>query len=163
MGEIRCCVLFFMSFLSLRDIYDTEENAIDWPTIYRIKLGKEPSPEQVPGLLMYKVKFAIVWICVFSVQFRHSVMSNSLPPHEPQHARTPYPSPTPGVYPNPCPLSQWCHPTMPSSVNPFSSCPQSFPASGSFQMCQFFTSGGQVLEFQLQHQSLQWKPRTDLL
>ena len=62
-----------------------------------------------------------------------------------------------------CPLSWWCHPAISSSV-PFSSCPQSFPASGSFPMSQFFTSGGvSVLEFQLQHQSFQWTPRTDLL
>ena len=70
-------------------------------------------------------------------------MSNSLRPHELQHARPPCPSPTPRVHPNSCPLSQWCHPTISSSVVPFSSCPQSFPASGSFQMSQFFTSGGQ--------------------
>ena len=69
-----------------------------------------------------------------SVQFSCSVMSNSLQPHEPQHARPPCPSPTPRVHPNPCPLCQWCHPTISSSVIPFSSCPQSFPASGSFQM-----------------------------
>ena len=67
-------------------------------------------------------------------------------PHEPQHARPPYPSPTPRVHPNPCSLSQWCHPTISSSVVPFSSCPQFFPASGSFQMSQFFTSGGQSIE-----------------
>ena len=78
-----------------------------------------------------------------SVQFSLSVMSNSLRSHEPQHARPPCPSPTPGVYPNPCPLSRWCHPTIKSSVIPFSSCPQSFPASGSFQMSQLFASGGQ--------------------
>ena len=70
-------------------------------------------------------------------------MSDCLRPHEPQHTRPPCPSPTPGVHPNPCPLSQWCHPTIPSSVVPFSSCPQSFPASGSFQMSQIFASGGQ--------------------
>ena len=70
-------------------------------------------------------------------------MSNSLQLHELQHARPPCPSPTPGVHPNPCPLSQWCHPTISSSVIPFSSCPQSFPASGSFWMSHFFTSGGQ--------------------
>ena len=70
---------------------------------------------------------------------------------------------TPEVYPNPCPFSRWCHPTISSSVIPFSSCPQSFPASGSFPMSQLFTSGGQRLEFQLQHQSFQWTPRTDLL
>ena len=78
-----------------------------------------------------------------SVQFSRSIVSNSLQPHEPQHARPPCPSPTPRVHPNPCPLSRWCHPTSSSSVVPFSSCPQSFPASGSFQMSQSFTSGGQ--------------------
>ena len=82
-------------------------------------------------------------IVTSSVQFSHSVVSDSLQPHERQHARPPCPSPTPGVYPNPCPLSGWCHPTTSSSVIPFSSCPQSFPASGSFQMSQLFTSGGQ--------------------
>ena len=80
-----------------------------------------------------------------SVQFNRSVVSDSLWPHEPQHARPPCPSPTPGVYPNPCPLSWWCHPTISSSVIPFSSCPQSLPASGSFPMSQLFTSGGQSI------------------
>ena len=80
---------------------------------------------------------------VDSVQLSHSVVSNSLWPHEQQHARPPYPSPTAGVYPNPCSLCWWCHPTISSSVVPFSSCPQSFPASGSFQMSQLFASGGQ--------------------
>ena len=65
--------------------------------------------------------------------------------HEAQHPRPPCPSPTPGVHPNPCPLSQWCLPTVSSSVIPFSSCPQSFPASGSFQMSQLFASGGQSI------------------
>ena len=78
-----------------------------------------------------------------SVQFSCSVMSDSLRPHGPQHARLPCPSPTPGVHPNPCTLCGWCHPTISSSLVPFSSCPQSFPASGSFQMSQLFTSGGQ--------------------
>ena len=67
----------------------------------------------------------------------------TLRPHEPQHARPPYPSPTPGVYPNSRPLSRWCHPTILSSVVLFCSCPQSFPASGSFQMRQLIASGGQ--------------------
>ena len=80
-----------------------------------------------------------------SVQFSHSVVSNLLPPHGLQHARPPCPLPTPGVYSNSCPLSQWCHPTILSSVIPFSSCLQSFPASGSFPMSQFFTSGGQSI------------------
>ena len=78
-----------------------------------------------------------------SVQFSHSVVSNSLWSHESKHARPPYPSPTPGVYPNPCPSSRWCHPAISSSVVPFSSCPQSLPASGSFPMNQLFTWGGQ--------------------
>ena len=82
--------------------------------------------------------------CISSVQFSRSVLSDSLWPCEPQHTRSPYPSPTPGVHPNPCPLSQRCHPTISSSVVPFS-CPQSFPASGSFQMSQLFTSGGQSI------------------
>ena len=67
-----------------------------------------------------------------SVQFSRSVISGSLRPHESQHARPPCPSPTPGVYPNSCPSSRWCHPTVSSSVVPFSSCPQSLPASGSY-------------------------------
>ena len=80
-----------------------------------------------------------------SVQVSRSVMSNSLRPHEPQHTRPPCPSPTPGVYSNSCPLSRWCHPTISSCVVPFFSYLQSFPASGSFQMSQFFTSGGQSI------------------
>ena len=80
-----------------------------------------------------------------SVQFSRSVVSDSLRLHEPQHARPPCPSPAPGVYPNSCPLSQWCHPTILSSVAPFSSCPQSFPESGSFQISQLFISGGQSI------------------
>ena len=82
---------------------------------------------------------------VLSVQFSRSVGSDSLWPHESQHARPPCPSLTASVYPNPCPLSRWCHPTIPSSVVLFSSCPQSFPASGAFQMSQLFTSGGQSI------------------
>ena len=79
------------------------------------------------------------------VQFSHSVVSNSLRPYGLQQARPPCPSPTPGVDSNSCPLSRWCHPTISSSVIPFSSCLQSFPASGSFQMSQFFTSGSQSI------------------
>ena len=73
------------------------------------------------------------------------ILSNSLQPHGLQHARPPCPSPTPRVHPNPCPLSQWCHPTISSSVIPFSSHLESFPASGSFQMSQLFASGGQSI------------------
>jgi len=77
-----------------------------------------------------------------SVHFSGSVVSNSLPPHESQHARPPCPSPTPRVYPNSCPSSRWCLPTISSSIFPFSSCPQFLPASGSFPMGQLFTWGG---------------------
>ena len=78
-------------------------------------------------------------------QFCRSVMSNSLQPHEPQHTRPPCPSPTPRVHANSCPLSRWCHPTILSSVIPFSSCPQSFPVLESFPMSWFFASGGQSI------------------
>ena len=74
-----------------------------------------------------------------------SVVSYSLQPHELQHARPPCPSPTPGVHPNPCALSQWCHRTISSFVIPFSSCPQSFPASGSFPVSHLFTRGSQSI------------------
>ena len=74
-------------------------------------------------------------------------MSNCLQPHGLQHARLPCPSPTPGVCSNPCLSSQWCHPTISSSIVPFSSCLLSFPASGSLPMGQFFTSGGQSIGF----------------
>ena len=80
-----------------------------------------------------------------SVHFSLSVMSDSLWPHGLQHARPPCPSPTPGVHPNSCTLSQWCHPTISSSVIPFSSYPQSFSSSGSFPMSQLFASGGQSI------------------
>ena len=78
-----------------------------------------------------------------NVQFSHSVVSNSLRPHESQHTRPPCSSPTPGVYSNTFPSSWWCHPAISSSVIPFFSCPQSLPASGSFPMSQLFTWGGQ--------------------
>ena len=105
-----------------------------------------------------KMKHSVLWINFPSqdtdlrknssdprIQFSCSVVSNSLRPHGLQHDRTPYPSPAPGVYSNSCPLSRCCHPTISSSVIPFSSCLQSFPASGSFPRSQFFASGGQSI------------------
>ena len=80
-----------------------------------------------------------------SVQFSCSVVSDSSRPHEPQHTRPPVLSPAPRVHPNPCALSRWCHPTISSSVVPFSSCPQSLPASGSFPVSQLFSWGGQSI------------------
>ena len=102
---------------------------------------------------------------ISSVQFSCSVVSHSPWPHESQHARPPYPSPTPGVHSNSCASSQWCHPTISSSVVPFSSCPQSLPASESFPMSQLFTWGSQsigvsastsVLPVNTQDWSLEW-------
>ena len=93
------------------------------------------SDDQIGGIVLAE------YSC--SVQMSHSVLSDSLRPHGLQHASSPCPSPTSGVCSNICPLSRWCHPTISSAVIPFSSCPQSFPASGSFQMSQFFESGGQ--------------------
>ena len=111
-------------------------------------------------LLFFFYNYAL-WLS--SVQFSHSVMSNSLRPHGLQHARLPCPSPTSRVYSHSHPLSRWCHPTISSSVVPFSSCPQSFSASGFFKWVSSSHQAVKVLEFQLQHQSFQWKPRTDLL
>ena len=98
----------------------------------------------IPDCLTCLLRKLYVCISLFLL-FSCSVVSNSLWPHELQHARPPCPSPTPGAYSNSCPLSQWCHPTISSSVVPFSSCLWSFPASGSFLMSQLFTSGGQSI------------------
>ena len=118
-------------------------------------LGRKEEQENV---LRKKIKISAI---ISSVQSSRSVVSNYLWLHGLQHARPPCPSSTPRVYSNSCPLNHWCHPTISSSVIPFFSCPQSFPGSGFFQMSQYFTSGSQQLEFQIQHQSFQWIIRTD--
>ena len=91
-------------------------------------------------LILWWTRRLLPWL-----QFSHSVVSDSLQPHGLQHARLPWPSPTPRACFNSCPLNWWCHPTISSSVIPFSPHLQSFPASGSFPMSQFFTSGGQSI------------------
>jgi len=96
------------------------------------------------GFLLFSISHFIL-LYFHAVQFNCSVVSDSLWPHGLQHTRLPCPSPTPGAYLNSCPLSRWCHPTIPSSVVPFSSCLQSFPASGSFPVSEFFPSGGQSI------------------
>ena len=106
--------------------------------------------------LTWKVQFS-------SVQFSHSVVSDSLQPQGLQHARLSCPSPTPGACSNSCPLSRWCHPTISSSVVPFSSCPQSFPSSGSFQMTQPFAWGGQSIGVSVSASVLPMNTQTDLL
>ena len=95
--------------------------------------------------LLWQLAWAPLKWCITSVQFSCSVVSNSLWPHGLQHTRPPCPSPTPGAYSNSCPSNQWYHPTISSSVVPFFSCLQSFPASGSFPMSWFFPSGGQSI------------------
>ena len=109
---------------------------IDVISVITNKLSWEPE-------VWWKTTIAQLCIIQHMLQFSCLVVSDSLPPHEPQHARPPCPSPTPRVYPNSCPLSWWCHPTISSSVIPFSSCLQFFPTSGSFQMSQLFTSASQ--------------------
>ena len=112
--------------------------------VWKIPWTEEPGGLQSRG---QKESDTTEWPSVqfSSVQFSRSVMSDALWPHGLQHARPPCPSPTPRVYSNPCPSSQWCHPTISSSVIPFSSCPQSLPASGSFPMSQLFTWDGQSI------------------
>ena len=112
---------------------------------------KLPSSYKSISQNRYSTTFCNLQICnalplaFSSVQFSHSVVSDSLQPHESQNARPPCPSPTPRVHANPCASSRWCHPAISSSVVPFSSCPQSLPASGSFPMSQLFTWGGQSI------------------
>ena len=110
-----------------------------WKTVWRFleKLEIKPAYDpEIPLLDIYPVQFN---------QFSLSIVSNSLWLHGLQHARLPCPSPTHRVYPNSCPLSQWCHQTISSSAIPFSSCPQSFPASGAFPISQLFISGDQSI------------------
>ena len=119
---------------------------VSTPTI--VSLAWEWMPQN-PSVLYKQQKVnglndvAALLAFISSVQFSHSVVSNSLQPHGLQHTRLPCPSPTPGAYWNSCPLSQWCNPTISSYVVPFSLCLQSFQASGSLQMSQFFAPGGQ--------------------
>ena len=135
---------------SVHGIFQTK--ILDWVTISFSRGSSTPGIEPVsPALQVDSLptelpgKPLLLLLFSPSVQFSHSVVSNSLWPHGLQHTRPPCPSPTPGVYSNSCPLSQWCHPIISSSVVPFSSCLLSFPESGSFQMSQFFTSSGQSI------------------
>ena len=112
--------------------------------------------QKMNGSFIFFFKF--IFYCQF---IQSSVMSDSLRPHESQHARPLCPSPTPRVHPNSCESSWWCHPAISSSVVPFSSCSQSLPASKSFPMSQLFTWGGQSMG--VSASLFQWTPRTDLL
>ena len=123
---ILCHPLFLLPPIppSIRVLSNESTLCMRWPKYWSFSLNISSSP---------------------SVQFSHSVLSDSLQPHGLKHARPPCPSPTPGVYPNPCAWSWWRHPAVSSSVIPFSSCRQSFPASGFFQMSQLFAWGGQSI------------------
>ena len=125
------------------------------------KVSFHSSPKEKQCQRMFKLSHNCTHL--ISVQFSHSVMSDSLKPHGLQHARPPCPSPTPRICSNSCPLSRSCHPTISSSVVPFSSPLQSFPASGSFPMSQLFATGGQSIGVSASTSSFQCTPRTDLL
>ena len=142
--------------------FSNEENR-KWKHTSWLRTVVLPLEKSVFDWLIYWLIHSIIYIYLLSsVQFNCSVVSNSLWPHGLQQARPPCPSPTHGAYSNSCPSSWWCYPTISSSVVLFS-CLQSFPASGSFQMSQFFTSGGQRIGVSASHQSFQWIFRTDFL
>ena len=147
---LRASGFSFSKFVSEAEFYLL---LYKYTTLYKILSAEAGISTQLSSMNLASKRF----------QFSYSVMSDSLGPHESQHARPPCPSPTPGVYPNPCPSSQWCHPAISSSVVLFSSCPQSLPASGLFQWVNSAHEVAKVLEFQFQHQSFKWTPRTDLL
>ena len=160
---------------------DTEKKAI-WQWRLKLKLSTN---QEIPGTIRswkgqlrtslldlgcggnaHLLTFDLILLIprtVLLLLFSHPVLSHSLQPHGLQHARLPCPSPTPGACSNSCASSRWCHSNILSSVIPFSSCLQSFPASGSFPMSWLFTSVAKVSELQLQHQSFQWIFKTDLL
>ena len=125
------------------------ENAWGWPKelfLKHHKISWENKRKSLSAPRLHQGRRQI--LCLHSLIPFHSSVAQScqtLQPHRLQHAQPPCPSPTPGVCSNPCPSSRWCHPTSSSSVGPFSSCPQCFPASGSFHISQLFTSGGQSI------------------
>ena len=131
---------------------------------YLLRENKSPAHQNKTKEYENEKKERTLTLCsTTSVQFSCSVKFNSLWAHEWQHARPPCPSPTPGVYTYSCSLSWWCQPTISSSLFLFSSCPQSFPASGIFKWVSSLHHVAEVLEFQLQHWSFQWTFRTDFL
>ena len=156
---ILCHPLLLPSiFMNIRVFSNESGLHIRWPKNWSLSFNISPSNEY-SGLISFMTEWFELLavqgtlknllqqnsVQFSSAQFSLSVVSDSLWPHEPQHARPPCPSSTLRAYSNSCPLSQWYHSTISSSVAPFSSCPQSLPASGSFQMSQLFASGGQSI------------------
>ena len=148
---------FFLQYINVKSESEVAQSCLT-PSD---PMDYSPPDSSVHGIFQARV---LEWVAIAfsgsdlrlpSVQFSRSVVSDSLRPHESQHARPPCPSPTHRVHSDSRPSSQWCHPAISSSVVPFSSYPQSFPASGSFHVSQLFTSGGQNIEFQLQQESFQ--------
>ena len=135
---ILCFFLFFPTYFFHSQISYSRFCYYIWFSRFSEKISKK--------IYLYVLHSLGVKPVTISVQFSRSIMSDSLQPHGLQHTSPLCPSPTPLACSNSCPLGWWCHPTISSSVIPFSSCPQSLPASGSFPMSQFFTSGGQSIE-----------------
>ena len=130
---IVCCFILICSWTLIFMKDRGQASLVFWVLIARIGVYDQCTNTRIENLIFILFS-SVAQSCL-----------DSLWPHESQHARPPCPSPTPRVYPNSCPLSQWCHPAISSSVVPFSSCPQSLPASGSFPMSQLFTWGGQSI------------------
>ena len=156
-----CPLLLPSIFPSIRAFSSESVLHIRWPKYWSFSFNITSSNEY-SGLISVRIDwFDLLAIHFGSVQFSRSVVSDALWPHGLQHARPPCPSPTPGVDSNSCPLSRWCHPPISSSVIPFSSCLQYFPASGSSQWVGSSHQVAKVME--LHHQSFQWKFRFDFL
>ena len=164
------------SYLTLYDTMDCsppgssvhgilQTRILEW--IARVSFWPRDWMHDISGIFCFAVRFFTTdqpRKPYFHLQFSSVTQSClTLWPRELQHTRPPCPSPISRIYSNSHPSSPWCHPAISSSVIPFLSCPQSLPASGSFPMSQLFAWGGQSIRFQLQHQSSQWTPRTDLL
>ena len=131
--HVPCLITSCNDNSSVQNILLTRKCGLLTP-LRNLRVSNSSYLKQRNGYLGTSVQFSSVAQCCLTLW-----------PHEPQHNTPPCHSPAPGVHPNPCPLSRWCHPTISSSVVPFSSCPQSLPASGSFPMRQFFASGGQSI------------------
>ena len=171
-GIIQTRILDWVAISSSRGIFLTQGSNLHLLCVLfrqedSLPLVLSGKPIKDAYICIYSISHETMWlVCLYifsSVQFSRSVVSHSLRPHGLQHARPPCPSPTPRVYSNSCPLSQWCHPTISPSVIPFSSCLQSFQHQGLFKLVSSLHQVTKVLEFQLQHQSFQWTLRTDLL